>query len=171
MKQNASEQLCWKLHSARFTGLYTPFDQSFIQVINSASPLDWSYGNPCIWLFVEPLNSISTGMCIYIYLCVYIYLYIYAYISMRQLRLGDAEMESSPAQKGLGMLVDARLDMTWPCALAAQKAKCVLGCIKSSVASNLREVILPLRSAPVLLLHQVHQVSSNHFSLWFKYPG
>ena len=33
------------------------------------------------------------------------------------------------------------------CALAAQKANCVLGCIKSSVASRSRDVILPLCSA------------------------
>jgi len=39
--------------------------------------------------------------------------------------------------------------MTWQCALAAQKANCVLGSIKSSVASRAREVIPPLCSALV----------------------
>ena len=35
------------------------------------------------------------------------------------------------------------------CALAAQKSKCILSCIKSCVTSRAREVILPLYSALV----------------------
>jgi len=45
------------------------------------------------------------------------------------------------------MLVDEKLNLTQQCALAAQKANCILGCIKSSVASRAREGILPLCSA------------------------
>jgi len=49
----------------------------------------------------------------------------------------------------LGTFVDEKLNMTQQCALTAQKANCILGCIKSSVASRLREGILPLYSALV----------------------
>ena len=37
--------------------------------------------------------------------------------------------------------------MTWHCKLAAHKANCILGCIKRSVTSRLREMILPPFSA------------------------
>jgi len=45
--------------------------------------------------------------------------------------------------------VDDKLTMSHQCALVAKKVKSILGCIKKSVASRSREVLLPLYSALV----------------------
>ncbi|KAK4818025.1 hypothetical protein QYF61_004149 [Mycteria americana] len=69
--------------------------------------------------------------------------------SMHQYTLGTNQVESSFAEKDLGILVNTTLNMGQQCALAAKVAKGILGCIRRSVASRSREVILPLYSALV----------------------
>jgi len=57
-------------------------------------------------------------------------------------RLGGEWIESSPEEKDLGVLVDEKLNMT-------QKPNHILGCFRRSMASKVREGILPLYSALV----------------------
>jgi len=63
-------------------------------------------------------------------------------------------VDSSPVKKDLGVLVDKKLNMIWQCVLTAQKANRALGYIKSSMASRVRERILPLCSVLVTHYHE-----------------
>lgn len=65
--------------------------------------------------------------------------------------LGDEGIERGALEKDLGRLVDKKLNMAQKSLFTAQKANRILGCIKRSITSRLREVSLPLCSCEIPL--------------------
>jgi len=55
-------------------------------------------------------------------------------------------LESSPAERDLGLLADGRLNRNQQCALPAKWANRTLGSIKHSITNWSKEVIFPLYS-------------------------
>jgi len=86
---------------------------------------------------------------------------------LQQYRLGADLLESSSAERDLGVLVDDKLTRSQHCGAVAKKTDGILGCIKSSVSSRSREVLLPLCSV-LVRPHLEYSVQSwaPQFKMW-----
>ena len=58
----------------------------------------------------------------------------------------DNQWIDSSHEKDFGVVIDEKVDCSQQCAFTAQKASHIIGCLKQSAASRLREVSLPLCS-------------------------
>ena len=61
--------------------------------------------------------------------------------------MGAEQLESSSAEKDLGILADTKVNLGQQRVLAAKKARVILRCVRQSIGSRSRDVILPLCSA------------------------
>ncbi|KAJ7427270.1 RNA-directed DNA polymerase from mobile element jockey-like protein [Willisornis vidua] len=69
--------------------------------------------------------------------------------TMHCYRLRTELLESSQAERDLGVWIDRRLNISHQCTHGGQEGQWILSCIKNSVTSKAREVILPLYSVLV----------------------
>jgi len=68
-------------------------------------------------------------------------------------KLGEDWLESSPEEMDLRVLVDSKLHTSQQCALAAKKPSRILRCMKQSISSWSKEVVILLYL--MLVQHQL----------------
>lgn len=65
-------------------------------------------------------------------------------------------MRAAPEEREIELLEEKKFYLSWQCVLTAQKASPAFGCSKRSMASQLKEMIVPLFAAaetPLGVLH------------------
>lgn len=67
-------------------------------------------------------------------------------LQLGQVNSKHEQAGSSLTEKHLGLLINEKLTMSQQCEHAAQKANCILGCIKRIMIRRAREVLLSLCS-------------------------